>query len=784
MELLQAWLVFPVVIISTSVGLGIAVFRRSGIDLQDPLVLPAGLVTFISLGTLFALSSKLAPVNSNFILAITLICIYKFWKPICDWYRYNAKFCALGLGVFYFHGLPIILSGTPTFAGWIKLDDGATWLAATDQILRAGRNTSGLNPSTHEAITQLLFNPNDGGLPYPTGSFVSLGVFSKWLSIDPAWLLQPFMAAAAMTVCFAIIALVNPIEIPAWSKFLAAFMAPMSALYLGYEMWGGIKEILFVPILLFVAAMVPIVLDNPQNKWRIFLLVLGCLGCISVFGPFGAIWFFATISSLAAILINKSHFVRRRLFILLGIMTTLTLGLIVIILNNSKFFAKLLSWMPSSSDIGNLFRPLKFSQIFGVWLTGDFRYVPEFPILNAGLIILAASLFIVGCVKLLRFGHYQIAILAIWVTCLSVISLKGNAWISGKTLAISSPIVLAVVFCAIGFLASKHAVKSRFLALVLSAGILGSFTYTFHEVWLAPYDQLKELETIGKSKNFASPALMLEYSPYGARHFLRLLDTEGASELRRHLIPLKDGRALGKQAVADIDEFSLDSIQSYQTLVLRTSANSSRPPSNYDLTIKGRFYEVWQKNSDAIAPLKHFSFGSKESPTAIPECSYIDSIIQLPYFSTHRVLASSGQSFTKLQVINVTDLSRNSRSIVYESKFEILKGGQFDLWVEGWIKGRAKIFIDNELVAVSSHVLNQYGTMAKIGGSQIASGSHILKVVTDTPWMTPGSGGTSAPMGPFYLSDQNKKTSVEFVPNADIKTLCTKSVDWIELIPK
>ena len=44
---------------------------------------------------------------------------------------------------------PVVLSGEPTVAGFIKLDDTATWLAFTDRIMEHGRDLDGLAPSTY-----------------------------------------------------------------------------------------------------------------------------------------------------------------------------------------------------------------------------------------------------------------------------------------------------------------------------------------------------------------------------------------------------------------------------------------------------------------------------------------------------------------------------------------------------------------------------------------------------------------------------------------------------------
>ena len=58
---------------------------------------------------------------------------------------------AAAVGVFAVFAAPIVLSGEATFAGYIKLDDTATWFAMTDRVMEHGRSLAGLAPSTYEA---------------------------------------------------------------------------------------------------------------------------------------------------------------------------------------------------------------------------------------------------------------------------------------------------------------------------------------------------------------------------------------------------------------------------------------------------------------------------------------------------------------------------------------------------------------------------------------------------------------------------------------------------------
>ena len=134
------------------------------------------------------------------------------------------------------------------------------------------------------------------------------------------------------------------------------------------------------------------------------------------------------------------------------------------------------------------------------------------------------------------------------------------------------------------------------LALVIAGGVLWSNVDQYHDVWLAPRGQLHELETIGHEFAGDGPALMTNYEPYGVRHFLRGLDPEGASELRRRFDYLVDGDDARARAPPPTSTASASTRCSvYRTLVLRRGPAASRPPSGYRLVWSGRYYEVWQR---------------------------------------------------------------------------------------------------------------------------------------------------------------------------------------------
>ena len=58
---------------------------------------------------------------------------------------------AAALAAFASYACSTVLSGSATFAGYIKLDDTATYLAMLDRVETNGRDLTGLAPSTYEA---------------------------------------------------------------------------------------------------------------------------------------------------------------------------------------------------------------------------------------------------------------------------------------------------------------------------------------------------------------------------------------------------------------------------------------------------------------------------------------------------------------------------------------------------------------------------------------------------------------------------------------------------------
>ena len=105
-------------------------------------LLPAvGFAAIIAIGGVITCFSGLAHFTTSVIGGLAVAGFVTNWpfrngRKISKWPLIGAVL------VFFVYGAPVILSGDPTFAGYVKLDDTSTWLAFTDHVLTYGHSTA------------------------------------------------------------------------------------------------------------------------------------------------------------------------------------------------------------------------------------------------------------------------------------------------------------------------------------------------------------------------------------------------------------------------------------------------------------------------------------------------------------------------------------------------------------------------------------------------------------------------------------------------------------------
>ena len=151
--LVLAWIVFPLVLAAVTLGCGLALEALAGFRLRLPLLAPVGLAT-----------------------AVVAMCLRdddRRHRRACGTARRGDRVAGLaargaglrtrfdpwavgaGVATYAVYAAPTVASGEATFAGYVKLDDTATYLGTLDYVLERGVQVTGLAPSTYETMLAL-----------------------------------------------------------------------------------------------------------------------------------------------------------------------------------------------------------------------------------------------------------------------------------------------------------------------------------------------------------------------------------------------------------------------------------------------------------------------------------------------------------------------------------------------------------------------------------------------------------------------------------------------------
>jgi hypothetical protein len=734
-SLLAPWLLFPAVLGALALGCGLLLERATGARMSGALLAPAGLAVIVVVAGVTTLSATTAALTVPVVVALAasgLACSVERGKPhgaIPPLVTAAVVFCA--------YAAPVVMSGEATFAGYIKLDDTATFLALTDRVMEHGHSLEGLAPSSYEAT--LWVNLAHG---YPVGALLPFGIASELTGVDGAWVYQPYLAFLAAMLALVLYALAARALQSVRLCAVAAGVAAQPALLYGFALWGGIKELAAAPLVALVAAVAPTSVEELSRPRRVVPAAVAMAAVLGVLSVGGAVWLLVP----AAVLLVFATRGRRLAAQIGGCLGAIVLLSIPTLLDARSFLsAATEEAVRSGTVLGNLVRPLSSLQALGVWPTSDFRLDPQDLAVTRVLLAVVAVAALTGCVFLLRQRSWPPLLYAgsAIIGCV-LIGTLGSPWVVAKAYTIASPAFLFAAVVGCGGLISRRRTTEGILALtVVAGGVLWSNVLAYHGVNLAPRAQLAELERIGHRFAGQGPALMTEYQPYGVRHFLRAVDAEGASELRRRQIPLRSGAMLEKGAYADLAEFQQSAVGIYRTLILRRSPLASRPPTIYQLVWRGRFYDVWRRTQesvgagarrcDASRALSSLSRSRSGSAEAVLALSRVDHPATWPAAAGGQLVYPTGPGVVRAQI-------------------GLPATGRYSVWIGGSFRNRLAALVDGREIGAQTDQLNNSGQYTRLGTATLAAGVHDVELRYSRSVFTPGSGGPEYGFGPLVVS--------------------------------
>jgi hypothetical protein len=779
LSLLAAWVLYPLVLLALCAGVGLLVDALCGRRLPGALIAPVGLAAIVVLAQFTTLSGATAELTVPVVcfaaaLGAGLSVPWRFGRP-------DPWPLAAALGVFAVFAAPVVLSGEPTFAGYIKLDDTATWLALTDRVMDHGRDLAGMEPSTYRATLE-------ANLPsgYPVGVFLPFGTAQKIVGGDLAWVFQPYLTFLAAMLSLCLWQIAGGILTRPSPRALVAFIAAQPALLYGYAMWGGVKELGAAVFVALAAALAPAVVrasdfgrtgvgsksDVPRRRPAVrdaVLLALPAGALVGVLSLGGLVCLGPMLAALA-VLAWRALGPRRAAVRALAFALATALFAIPIFLAGG--FSPFQSGLTSETEIGNLIGPLNPFQAIGIWPSGDFRVAPQENVATAAMVALAILAALLGLIAAWRRRALAPLLYAGALVAAAAIAAVASPWVDAKALATAAPAALALALAGAAATLRLDRLTGAVLLAVLAGGVLWSNVLAYGGVDLAPYGQLRELERIGHRFAGQGPALMTEYNPYGARHFLRFEDGEGASELRVREVPLRKGGTAEKGEAVDTDQLALSALLEYRTLVLRRSPVRSRPPSPYRLVYSGRYYEVWQRPLERFAAIpEHQPYGSESDAAAVPRCSGIRGLGLLAL--QHRI---PGARLLAARHAPVYDATGGS--------LDVPRPGTYEAWLKGSARGAIALYVDGRRIGEVRQQLENDGGWLGLGKAHLSAGRHRAALRFGGADLHPGSGGFPRPeTGPLLFTPAGEEAGrLVTVPIAEASRLCGRPWDWIEAV--
>jgi hypothetical protein len=797
MSLVVAWVLFPLVFILLSAGIGLLVERGTGGRLPSILLIPigtAGLVAASQLPTYWGWSAEL---TTPLIVLLALAGI-GLGLPRVRAIALDPWALAASAGVFAVFAAPVVLSGAATFAGYTVLGDTSIHFIGADHLVDHGRNFGDLPPSSYEFSLANYYGA--GG--YPSGGPTAVGALRTLVAEDVAWVFQPFLSLLVATMALCLYALLQPVVAFAPLRALAAFIAAQPALVLAYALQGSVKEIGSVWAVALLASLLPAFAAHPEyGVRRAIPLAVAAAAAVAFVGPAAGVWIApVALAALAVSLWNR----RRQSWpltvgeaaVFVGLLCLLTLPSLVDLRSYLDVAGGVVT---AQNELGNLFGPLDRAQMFGTWLTGDYRAPPtgrNLSLTHAFIAVNGLSA-VLGLIWLFRRralwpGVFVGTSVLGWL----YVTNRGSPWADAKALMIVSPaIVLLAMLGPPALYSVGRRVEALVLAAVVAAGVLASNGLAYHDVSLAPRDRLGELEHVGEEIAGEGPTLYTEFEEFG-KHFLRRGDPEGSSEgWQRRLGPLRNGQFARQGFSNDLDEFPLDYVRYYRTIVVRRSPAASRPPAPYRRTFSGRFYDVWQRQAGSErSVLEHVSLGGSFQRGARAPCDEVTRLAaqarrgggRLAYSPVARSseIQPARSAFPPRWFVDGAEghILRPRGPGKIEDSTRVPARGTYELWIMGSFARGYDVWVDGRREGQIENHLNGRGQYAYITAAELEPGRHTVSLFRGGGSLVPGDGVLEL-LGPIVLKPRRSdEYEVRYVDSGQARSLCGRWLDWIEVV--
>jgi hypothetical protein len=795
--MIVAWVLFPLVLLAVCLGCGLGVERICGWRLPGTVILSIGLALVIVAATLMTYRASTAPYTTALVVVLALAG-YAGGMGRLRLLRPDPWALAVAVGVFAVMAAPVVLSGNASFLGYFILNDTAVHFALIDQLLAHGRDLSVVPPSSYQAVLQSYVSTD-----YPIGSQVALGALRPLVGQDIAWIFQPYLATILSFGALALYELLGGVVRSRALRATCAFVAAQSGLLYAYYLEASIKELATTWIITLTVVMVVLTLRERLTLRRIVPLALVAVAGFDVLELAIAPWLGIPLAVFAVLAGWRSRHViatasKGRLVLASAVSLALLAAIASPIIASARTFFDVASGvLTENGQLGNLVTPLVRWQMLGIWPSGDFRFpvVAHYRIVYAllGIALLSAMLGTVWLVRRRAAGP----LLMLVSGTIATVYLFGRAspYAEGKVMAIFSvTVVLTAMLGAAALHDAGRRLEAWLLAALLAGGVLWTNVEAYRGASVAPRARLQELGSIGARFSGQGPAFYNLADEF-AIHFLRGVapaDPALSPPMPRPGLPPRAPSEL--RAPWDPDELQEAYVQGFRLLVLNRSPRTSRPPADFQLAYRGRYYDVWRRTASPQV-LEHLALGNGLEPTSVPSCTTVVRLAararaehaRLAYAT--RAPAAALVPTQALRPDNWGEVSGDPYTLIPRQEAGMISGGVrvsapglYDVWLQGAFSDRLTVRVDGREVGTASDQMGTPDQVVPIARVYLRAGEHAVSVAVPTAGLAPGGTLVNQTVGPLMLAPAAEPEPVAQIAPAQARTLCGRSLDWIEIV--
>lgn len=818
MSFLVVAFLFPLLLAVLASGTGLLVQLAGGFALPAALIPIVGFGAMIVISQFTVLAPAMAPLTP-WVLAIVAIAGFLVAPgTLRDRLRHRAPglwlLVAAAALAYLTVASPLLGAGVLTFPGYLLDTTAGFHLAAGEYMLHHGASL----PPPYPAYGAMLSSYYGNG--YPSGGQVLLGA-TGWLSgQDLLWLYFPFQAFELALSALGLAFIAERAGLPRWAAAVSGWIASVAALVTAYAMMGSIKEFTALPALLAMGAMAMLVRTAAAARWRgVIPFAVAAAAAIAAIGPAAAAWIaiLAVAFALAYAATQPSaQEVWRSLALrtvavasrdvapraAAGLVVAAGLVLVLVIptltrLGKSLSTAASLSGSNASfaADPGNLLRPLRFTQVFGIWLGPthlvDPRYVNQTYLL-IGVAVVCVGL---GLLWLVRRRAWTVltwfaALLIVWLALYE----RGTEWTDAKVMMLTSPAVVLVAMIGAFGEVRRSLLPGVALAALVGGGVLASDALLYHGTNMAPTARFTELRSIGQRFAAQGPTLLPDFDEYGFYVLRKLdIDSPGFAGVMRRPFLLVGGGPPGYGHSYDVDSIEPQFVQEFKLIVVRRSPRASRPPGDFRLAYSGDYYDVWRRTGPP--PRMHLAAGTPTSPVGEIACRQIRSIANAARatggglrYATRPAPASANlaraihtsSAATGVDGQGLPQFSFTAPGTI-KTTVRVRSAGTFRLWLGGYVDRPLTVTVDGRVVGTPTRQSGGEGNMIDVGSVVLSPGAHEIALVRPGGGLAPGDNAGAFVDGVYLEPVGSERESVATVAPGQWRSLCGRPVDWLEV---